>query len=88
MDDQTFTVWRERYDAWAGQGADRVFPRAIAAAVRPRGLTWTIADVLVACLLRPPGEDPTNAELAAVANCSEATAARARRLAHGLGLLP
>jgi hypothetical protein len=83
MDDQTFTVWRERYDAWAGQGADRVFPRAIAAAVRPRGLTWTLADVLC-----PPGEEPTNAELAVIANCSEATAARARRLAHGLGLLP
>jgi hypothetical protein len=26
MDDQTFTAWRERYDAWAGQGADRAFP--------------------------------------------------------------
>jgi hypothetical protein len=88
MDDQTCIIWRARYDAWAGQGADRVFPRAIAAAVRPRGLTWTLADVLVACLLRPPGEDPTNAELAAVANCSEATAARARRMARGLGLRP
>jgi hypothetical protein len=88
MNDQTFTVWRERYDAWAGQGANRVFPPAIAAAVRPRGLTWTIADVLVACLLCPLGEEPTNAELAVIANCSEAMAARARRMARGLGLRP
>jgi hypothetical protein len=88
MDDQTFTIWRARYEAWAGLGADRVFPRAIAAAVRSRGSTWTIADVLVACLLCPPGEGPTNAELSAMTRRGAETVRRALRRGHAAGLLP